>query len=270
MFQSLLCCMQYHIGQRYNGTWLYFGKKLIFKQQFNTKWISGKLRGDCLQKIRFEFICSKKESSVPVEIKLMHYTPVAYICQISFVGTFLKTYFRVVVSFIDLKWRYFIIIRRQSYKIYWHKISRWRHQMETFSALLTICAGNSPVPGEFPVHKCQWHGALMFSLICVWINSWVINREAGDLRRYRAHYGVIVMCYDNSKLTRLPGYPRWPGLPIVKNSVLVIFHKNFLHFLWYNIANTLQYTAYTLFTRSVIQAQIKENIKAPRHWAMWG
>ena len=26
----------------------------------------------------------------------------------------------------------------------------WRHQMETFSALLTLCAGNSPVPGEFP------------------------------------------------------------------------------------------------------------------------
>ena len=26
----------------------------------------------------------------------------------------------------------------------------WRHQIETFSALLAICAGNSPVPGEFP------------------------------------------------------------------------------------------------------------------------
>ena len=26
----------------------------------------------------------------------------------------------------------------------------WRHQMETISALLAICAGNSPVPGEFP------------------------------------------------------------------------------------------------------------------------
>ena len=26
----------------------------------------------------------------------------------------------------------------------------WRHQMETFSALLAICAGNSPIPGEFP------------------------------------------------------------------------------------------------------------------------
>ena len=26
----------------------------------------------------------------------------------------------------------------------------WRHQMETLSALLAICAGNSPVTGEFP------------------------------------------------------------------------------------------------------------------------
>ena len=26
----------------------------------------------------------------------------------------------------------------------------WRHQMETFTALLAICAGNSPVTGEFP------------------------------------------------------------------------------------------------------------------------
>ena len=44
-------------------------------------------------------------------------------------------------------------------------------------------------------HKGQWRRALMFSLICVWINGWVNNREAGDLRRYRAHYDVIVMIY---------------------------------------------------------------------------
>ena len=42
-------------------------------------------------------------------------------------------------------------------------------------------------------HKGQWRGALMFSLICVWMNDWVNNREAGNLRRYRAHYDVIVM-----------------------------------------------------------------------------
>ena len=32
-------------------------------------------------------------------------------------------------------------------------ITLWRHQMETFSALLAICAGNSPVPGEFPTQR---------------------------------------------------------------------------------------------------------------------
>ena len=42
-------------------------------------------------------------------------------------------------------------------------------------------------------HKGQWRGALMFSLICAWINGWVNKREAGDLRRHRAHYDVIVM-----------------------------------------------------------------------------
>ena len=71
-------------------------------------------------------------------------------------------------------------------------LSWWRHQMEAFSALLAFVrrihrsSVNSP-------HKGQWRGALMFSVICVWINGWVNNREAGDLRRYRAHYDVTVM-----------------------------------------------------------------------------
>ena len=41
--------------------------------------------------------------------------------------------------------------------------------------------------------KGHGRGALMFSLICVWINGWVNNREAGDLRRNRAHFYVTVM-----------------------------------------------------------------------------
>ena len=136
-----------------------------------------------------------------------------------------------------------------------HDFPWWRHQMKTFSALLALCAGNSPVtgivlashpctcvlhrqlhtlkvpyfffifmgifiksgilhtlkfhlhtmschfwlnlwsPGNSP-HKGQWRGALMFSLICVWINGWVNNREAGELRRHRAHYDVTVMPDD--------------------------------------------------------------------------
>ena len=38
----------------------------------------------------------------------------------------------------------------------------------------------------------------MFSLIYAWINGWVNNREAGDLRRHRAHYDVIVIGEDNA------------------------------------------------------------------------
>ena len=68
--------------------------------------------------------------------------------------------------------------------------------METFSALLALCAGNSPVPVNSP-HKGQWRGALMFSLICAWINNWVNNHEADDLRRRRGHYDVNVMRQQN-------------------------------------------------------------------------
>ena len=43
------------------------------------------------------------------------------------------------------------------------------------------------------LHNDQWRGALVFSLICTWINGWVNNGKAGDLRRHRAHYDVAVM-----------------------------------------------------------------------------
>ena len=42
-------------------------------------------------------------------------------------------------------------------------------------------------------HKGQWHRAVMFSLIYARINWWLNNGDAGDLRRHRAHYDVIVM-----------------------------------------------------------------------------
>ena len=44
-------------------------------------------------------------------------------------------------------------------------------------------------------HKGQWRGALMFSLICAWINGWVNTGEAGDLRRHRAQYDVTLMIW---------------------------------------------------------------------------
>ena len=75
----------------------------------------------------------------------------------------------------------------------WFTISWWRHRMEKFFALLALCVRNSSALVNSP-HKDQWRRALVFSLICVWINGWVNNREASDLRCYRAHYDVTLMC----------------------------------------------------------------------------
>ena len=61
--------------------------------------------------------------------------------------------------------------------------------METSSALLAICAGNSPVSGEFPAQRPVMRSFDVFFDVRVWVNT----REAGDLRRYRIHYDVIVM-----------------------------------------------------------------------------
>ena len=53
-------------------------------------------------------------------------------------------------------------------------------------------------------HKGQWRGAMMFSLICAWINGWVTNGEAGDLRRHRAHYDVTLISTGTGTIGRLP------------------------------------------------------------------
>ena len=98
----------------------------------------------------------------------------------------------------------------------------WRHPMETFSELLAICAGNSPVNSP---HKGQRRGTLMFSLIYARINGWVNNREVGDLRRHCAHYDVIVMPqvsmlhHTKSKLTAIHA-------PFDKNNGRFFKHKN--------------------------------------------
>ena len=64
--------------------------------------------------------------------------------------------------------------------------------METFSVLLALCAGNSPVNSEFPAQRPVTRSFDVF-LICTWINGWVNIREAGDLRRPRVHYYLTVM-----------------------------------------------------------------------------
>ena len=66
--------------------------------------------------------------------------------------------------------------------------------METFSELLTLSAGYLPVTDEFPSQRTPVTRSFdVFFDLCLKKNGWVNNREAGDLRRHRAYYDVIVM-----------------------------------------------------------------------------
>ena len=67
-------------------------------------------------------------------------------------------------------------------------VIKWKH----FPRYCSFLRGIHRSPMNSP-HKGQWRGTLMFYLICTWINGWVNNGEAGDLRNHRAHYDVILI-----------------------------------------------------------------------------
>ena len=76
-------------------------------------------------------------------------------CQLQFPNAFLLLFF----SF-KFNWSGFPMAPQPEIVIgscnYWCRRTPetwWRHQMETFSALLALCAGNSPVNGEFPSQR---------------------------------------------------------------------------------------------------------------------
>ena len=94
------------------------------------------------------------------------------------------------------------------------KKALWRHQMKTFSALLALhsihrSSVNSP-------HQGQWHGAMIFSLVCAWTNGCAKNRDPGDLRCHCAHYHVTEMLIGNT--------PR-PSVSNMQDSRIHVFHK---------------------------------------------
>ena len=95
----------------------------------------------------------------------------------------------------------------------------WRHQMETFSALLALC-GESTAHRWIPRTKASDAELWCFLWSAPWINGSVNNREAGDLRRHRAPYDVIVMgwifisiirklCFDYRRADRAVTTDHW-------------------------------------------------------------
>ena len=78
-------------------------------------------------------------------------------------------------------------IRNRVYTVPW-----WRLQMEIFSTLLGLCAGNSPVTGKFPARRPMTRNFDVF-FICARGNGWVNTSEAGDLRHHRTYHDVTAM-----------------------------------------------------------------------------
>ena len=88
-------------------------------------------------------------------------------------------------------------------RCYYDDVIKWKHFPRYWPFVWWIhrFAVNSPQKG-------QWRGALMFSFIWAWIITWVNSCEAGDFRRYRAHYDVIVMIIGARCLTDAPRLQR--------------------------------------------------------------
>ena len=66
-----------------------------------------------------------------------------------------------------------------------HDVIKWKH----FLRYWTLCR----VTGGFH-SQGQWHGDLLFSLLCARTNGWSTNRDASYFRRHHDHYDVTVMC----------------------------------------------------------------------------
>ena len=81
-------------------------------------------------------------------------------------------------------------------QLWWAESSYLAHddviKWKNFPRYWPFVRGIHRSPVDSP-HKCQWHGALMFSVICAWTNDWANNWDAGDLGRHRVHIDVTVM-----------------------------------------------------------------------------
>ena len=88
-------------------------------------------------------------------------------------------------------------------------VIKWKHIPRSWPFVRGI--HRSPV--NYP-HKGQWRGALMFSLICVWINGWVNNREAGDFQGM----GVLMLKIRRSRDRRIFNM----GIPISIRRHLIV------------------------------------------------
>ena len=109
-------------------------------------------------------------------------------------------------------------------------VIKWRH----YPRYWPFVRGIHRPPVDSP-HKGRWPGALIFSLISAWTNGRANNREAGDLRRHRAHYD-ITMCALTKQTPAMPippphsqasftGYPISAHSSVLNNGISACFRS---------------------------------------------
>ena len=94
----------------------------------------------------------------------------------------------------------------------------WHHQMETFSALLALCLGNSPVSGQFPAQKPVTRISDVFFDLCPnkrlskqpW--GWWFETQSCSLWRHCNVMSLKSTCWDS-----------WSGSYILKYIFLFYF-----------------------------------------------
>ena len=103
----------------------------------------------------------------------------------------------------DAMWRRLsTAIKKRSNCVYCMRIILWPHASHTYHDDV-IKWNHFPRYWPFmrgihrwiPSTKASDAELWLFFFICAWINDWVNNREAGDLRRHRTHYDINVMIF---------------------------------------------------------------------------
>ena len=124
------------------------------------------------------------------------------------ISTDLYHWFRIDRCFIAVLWFNMTVIGHMGFRIGCRQdVLLWRDRDLNTNRMMTSSNGNifrvtGPLCGEFTGHrwilctKASDAELWCFFLTAPWINGWVKNGEAGDLRGHRTHYDVIVMDWD--------------------------------------------------------------------------
>ena len=72
----------------------------------------------------------------------------------------------------------------REFEWYGQSYSWWRHQMESYSALLVLCVGNSPVTGEFPSQRPVTRNFDVFFDLCLRKQGWWLETPSCSLWRH--------------------------------------------------------------------------------------